>query len=110
MMAAVVASGTAAGAGLPAGTFAKTGTAEFGSAVPPQTHAWLIGFDQDVAFAVFVDIGVSGGKVAAPLAARFLKALTRAALAFPAPASSSAPSASVPSRPTSPTSSSPSTT
>jgi hypothetical protein len=84
MMAAVVASGTAAGEGLPAGTFAKTGTAEFGSAVPPQTHAWLIGFDRDVAFAVFVDVGASGGKVAAPLAAKFLTALAPDALAFPA--------------------------
>jgi cell division protein FtsI/penicillin-binding protein 2 len=75
MMAQVVTSGTASGQGLPAGTAAKTGTAEFGPAHPPQTHAWLMGFDGDVAFAVFVDIGASGGKVAAPLAARFLAAL-----------------------------------
>jgi cell division protein FtsI/penicillin-binding protein 2 len=75
MMAAVVASGTAAGEGLPAGTYAKTGTAEFGGASPPQTHAWLIGFRGDVAFAVWVDVGVSGGKVAAPIAASFLDAI-----------------------------------
>jgi hypothetical protein len=75
MMAEVVASGTAAGRGLPAGTLAKTGTAEFGDADPPQTHAWLIGFRGDVAFAVWVDVGVSGGAVAAPLAARFLTAI-----------------------------------
>jgi cell division protein FtsI/penicillin-binding protein 2 len=79
MMAQVVSSGTAAGQGLPAGTYAKTGTAEFGSATPPQTHAWLIGFDGDVAFAVFVNVGASGGKVAAPLAAKFLDALGAAA-------------------------------
>ena len=72
MMAAVVASGTAAGQGLPAGTHAKTGTAEFGSAHPPQTHGWLAGYRGDVAFAVFVNVGVSGGQVAAPLAAKFL--------------------------------------
>ena len=35
MMAAVVTSGTAAGRGLPAGTYGKTGTAEFGTADPP---------------------------------------------------------------------------
>jgi hypothetical protein len=75
MMAAVVSSGTAADAGLPAGTYAKTGTAEFGPANPPQTHAWLIGFRGDVAFAVFVNVGVSGGAVAAPLAAKFLDAI-----------------------------------
>ncbi|HEV2369552.1 MAG TPA: penicillin-binding transpeptidase domain-containing protein, partial [Acidimicrobiales bacterium] len=79
MMAQVVASGTAAGAGLPAGTFGKTGTAEFGSANPPQTHCWFIGFKGDIAFAVYVDSGASGGSVAAPLAARFLGALGSAA-------------------------------
>ena len=84
MMAAVAASGTAAGEGLPAGTFAKTGTAEFGNAKPPQTHAWLIGFEGDVAFAVFVNVGVSGGKVAAPLAAQFLAHVPAALLATPA--------------------------
>jgi cell division protein FtsI/penicillin-binding protein 2 len=75
MMAAVVASGTAAGQGLPSGTYAKTGTAEYGTANPPLTHAWLIGFRGDVAFAVFVNTGVSGGVVAAPLAAKLLDAI-----------------------------------
>jgi cell division protein FtsI/penicillin-binding protein 2 len=75
MMTAVVASGTAAGAGLPAGTYAKTGTAEFGTTSPPPTHAWLIGFRGDVAFAVFVNVGSSGGAVAAPLAAKFLDSI-----------------------------------
>ena len=72
MMAAVVSSGTAAGQGLPPGTHAKTGTAEFGTANPPQTHAWLIGFRGDVAFAAFVNVGPAGGTVAAPLVAKFL--------------------------------------
>ena len=67
--------GTAAGAGLPAGTFGKTGTAEFGSANPPQTHAWFIGYRGDLAFAVIVEGGGVGGRVAAPLAAKFLNAL-----------------------------------
>ena len=79
MMAQVVTTGTAAGQGLPAGTDAKTGTAEFGTATPPATHAWLIGFEGAVAFAVFVYGGGTGGPVAGPLAARFLKALGPAA-------------------------------
>jgi len=75
-MASVVQSGgTAAGAGLPSGTFGKTGTAEFGSGNPPPTHAWFIGYRGNVAFAVIVEGGGVGGRVAAPLAARFLDAL-----------------------------------
>jgi cell division protein FtsI/penicillin-binding protein 2 len=75
-MASVVQSGgTAAGAGLPAGTYGKTGTAEFGTGNPPATHAWFIGFRGSVAFAVIVEGGGVGGRVAAPLAARFLAAL-----------------------------------
>jgi cell division protein FtsI/penicillin-binding protein 2 len=78
-MAGVVApGGTAGGAGLPAGTFGKTGTAEFGSGPTPPTHAWFIGFRGDLAFAVFVYGGGVGGAVAAPLAARLLDALPAA--------------------------------
>ena len=75
MMAEVVASGTAAGRGLPPGTFGKTGTAEFGTAEPLQTHAWFVGYRGDIAFAVLVVGGGVGGRVAAPLAASFLNAL-----------------------------------
>jgi cell division protein FtsI/penicillin-binding protein 2 len=77
MMAAVVDSseGTAAGAGLPAGTYGKTGTAEFGTATPPQTDAWFIGYRGNLAFAVLVVGGGIGGSVAAPLAAKFLDAV-----------------------------------
>lgn len=56
---------------------AKTGTAEFGSASPPATHAWITGWQGDIAFTVFVDTGKSGGSVAGPVAARFLTALAR---------------------------------
>jgi cell division protein FtsI/penicillin-binding protein 2 len=49
----------------------KTGTAEFGSANPPKTHAWFVGFRGSIAFAVLVEGGGVGGKVAAPLAAKF---------------------------------------
>jgi cell division protein FtsI/penicillin-binding protein 2 len=77
MMQAVVTSpiGTAAGAGLPAGTFGKTGTAEFGTNNPPQTHAWFIGYRGDLAFAVLVVGGGVGGAVAAPIATKFLNAV-----------------------------------
>jgi cell division protein FtsI/penicillin-binding protein 2 len=77
MMTAVVDSpiGTAAGAGLPSGTSGKTGTAEFGDANPPQTHAWFIGYRADLAFAVLVVGGGIGGAVAAPIAAKFLDAV-----------------------------------
>ena len=74
LMTGVVTGGTAAQAGLPAGTAGKTGTAEFGSATPPQTHAWFIGYRGDLAVAVVVERGGIGGQVAAPIAARFLTA------------------------------------
>ena len=70
MMGDVVRYGTAAHAGLPAGTHGKTGTAEYDSA--GHAHAWFIGYRRDLAFAVFVERGGEGGRVAAPIAARFL--------------------------------------
>jgi cell division protein FtsI/penicillin-binding protein 2 len=78
MMADVVASGTAAHTGLPTGTYAKTGTAEYGSGNPPPTDAWLIGFNGDIAFAVLVVDGGYGGPTDGPIAAKFLDALGRA--------------------------------
>ena len=75
MGAVVQPGGTAAGAGLPAGTLGKTGTAEFGNGNPPHTHAWFIGFRGNLAFAVIVEDGGVGGRVAAPRAAAFLNAL-----------------------------------
>ncbi|MFF0245537.1 penicillin-binding transpeptidase domain-containing protein [Streptosporangium sandarakinum] len=72
MMAAVVTEGTAARAGLPPGTAGKTGTAEVGDGA---SHAWFVGYRDSVAFAVFVRHGGGGGAVAAPIAARFLRAL-----------------------------------
>jgi hypothetical protein len=75
MMAAVVTKGTAKDAGLPAGTAGKTGTAEFGTGAKPPTHAWFIGYRGDLAFAVIVEGGGTGGSAAAPLAATFLRSL-----------------------------------
>ncbi|WP_113702668.1 penicillin-binding transpeptidase domain-containing protein [Nonomuraea lactucae] len=75
MMAAVVTKGTAKAAGLPAGTRGKTGTAEYGTGEKLDSHAWFMGFKGDVAFAVVVEGGGGGGKVAAPIAATFLRHL-----------------------------------
>jgi cell division protein FtsI/penicillin-binding protein 2 len=55
---------------------AKTGTAEFGTDTPPRTRAWMTGWQGDVAFAVLVEEGRSGGEVAGPVAARFLTLLS----------------------------------
>jgi cell division protein FtsI/penicillin-binding protein 2 len=54
---------------------AKTGTAEFGTEVPPKTRAWMTGWQGDIAFTAFVEEGKSGGTVAGPVAARFLREL-----------------------------------
>jgi cell division protein FtsI/penicillin-binding protein 2 len=77
MMRAVVTSGTGTAlATLPAPpASAKTGTAEYGNANPPATHAWMIGFRGQLAFAVYVETGVSGGRTAGPIAAAFLRAV-----------------------------------
>ncbi|WP_344864934.1 penicillin-binding transpeptidase domain-containing protein [Planomonospora alba] len=72
MMSAVVVRGTAARAGLPPDTAGKTGTAEVQGA---RSHAWFIGYRGELAFAVFVQHGGSGAATAAPIAARFLRAL-----------------------------------
>nr|WP_267807605.1 penicillin-binding transpeptidase domain-containing protein [Streptomyces tirandamycinicus]MCY0983746.1 penicillin-binding transpeptidase domain-containing protein [Streptomyces tirandamycinicus] len=58
---------------------AKTGTAEFGTATPPPTHAWMIGYqgDRDLAWSVLLEDGGSGGSDAGPIAARFLRNLAR---------------------------------
>lgn len=71
----VVTAGTAAVVPFPGVVYGKTGTAEFGTANPPQTHAWFVGFRGTVAFAVLVEDGGFGATTAAPAAARFLAAL-----------------------------------
>lgn len=82
-MSLVVSRGTAADSGLPRDVSGKTGTAEYGTGDPLPTHAWFIGFapwdrddeDGSIAFATLVEDGESGGRVAAPLTGRFLRAL-----------------------------------
>jgi cell division protein FtsI/penicillin-binding protein 2 len=77
MMAQVVATGTAAHRGLPPGTYAKTGTAQYGHGHPLPTDAWLIGFRGDIAFAMVTVNGGEGGPTDGPIVARFLDALGR---------------------------------
>jgi cell division protein FtsI/penicillin-binding protein 2 len=76
MMRAVVAEGTARFLqdvpGDPVG--AKTGTAEFGTGTPPDTHAWMIATQGDLAVAVFVEEGQSGSQTAGPILEEFLRA------------------------------------
>ncbi|WP_110181338.1 penicillin-binding transpeptidase domain-containing protein [Nocardioides solisilvae] len=72
LMRAVVAEGSGRGlADLPGEVGAKTGTAEFGP--EPSTHAWMIGYRDDLAVAVFVERGDSGSGTAGPI----LEALLR---------------------------------
>ncbi|RKG95990.1 penicillin-binding protein [Corallococcus carmarthensis] len=78
LMRAVVKEGTAKSAASVAGLMGKTGTAEFGLTVPPETHAWFIGVRGGMGFAVLVEGGGVGGRVAVPLAVRFLQALDAA--------------------------------
>ena len=75
MMRAVVTTGTAANVGFQAGVFGKTGTAEFGSAQNPRSHAWFVGYRGDLAFAVLVEGGGVGADASAPIANAFLRNL-----------------------------------
>ncbi len=75
MMAQVVATGTASGKGLPSGTFAKTGTAQYGHGNPLPTDAWLIGFNGNIAFAMVTVNGGEGGPTDGPIVAKFLDLL-----------------------------------
>ncbi|MGZ4306874.1 MAG: penicillin-binding transpeptidase domain-containing protein, partial [Solirubrobacteraceae bacterium] len=79
MMAGVTVRGTAAGTGLPPGTHAKTGTAEYGAGPESRLKidGWLMGYDGNIAFAIVTQNtgGADGGPVDGPLIAKFLDAL-----------------------------------
>ncbi|WP_164012388.1 penicillin-binding transpeptidase domain-containing protein [Pyxidicoccus trucidator] len=75
LMRAVVTEGTGRAAASVPELAGKTGTAEFGTGTPLPTHAWFIGFRNGVGFAVLVEGGGVGGRVAAPIAAKFAAAL-----------------------------------
>ena len=64
-------------ASTPGDVHGKSGTAEYGGGDPPPTHAWFIAYRGDVALAVLVENGRSGGTVAAPIAADFFAACDR---------------------------------
>jgi len=77
MMRAVITSGTGTNAAVPGvSVFGKTGSAEFGGGDDPDTHAWFIGYWDDLAIAVVVEGGGGGGSVAAPIAQRIIADLT----------------------------------
>jgi cell division protein FtsI/penicillin-binding protein 2 len=81
MMLGVVQSGTAAGTGLPSGTHAKTGTAEYGTGPEAglKIDGWLMGYDGDIAFAIVTQNtgGADGGPVDGPIIAKFFSVLGR---------------------------------
>ncbi|GAB2905092.1 penicillin-binding transpeptidase domain-containing protein [Streptomyces mayteni] len=79
MMRETVTAGSASAlAGVPGEPHGKTGTAEFADEDGElSTNAWIIGFlgERDLAFAVVLEDGGSGGSDAGPVAAAFLNAL-----------------------------------
>ncbi len=74
MLGAVVSEGSGAALAAEGVTAAKTGTAEYGTATPPATHAWMVAAKGDLAVAVYVETGDSGSKTAGPLLKAFLEA------------------------------------
>ncbi len=79
MMASVVSAGTATDLrGTPGGPVrGKTGTAQHGEDRSVDPYVWFTGYQGDVAFAVLVEGGKSGGTDAAPVAKAFLTTLAR---------------------------------
>ena len=76
MMREVVTNGTGTALRTVAGgpVYGKTGTAEFDSA-STDTHAWFVGWQGDIAFAVMVQKGGAGADAAVPIVDKFLSAL-----------------------------------
>lgn len=73
LMNAVVTEGSGRGLADVGVTAAKTGTAEYGTTNPPQTHAWMVAGRGDLAVAAYVENGVSGSQTAGPLVKAFLQ-------------------------------------
>jgi cell division protein FtsI/penicillin-binding protein 2 len=76
MMREVVTTGTGTGLRSVPGkpVYGKTGTAEFNNG-SKQTHAWFIGYQGDLAFAVMVQKGGAGAEAAVPIVKSFLTAM-----------------------------------
>ncbi len=78
IMRLVVTEGTASTLrGLPGEVAAKTGTAEYGTATPPRTHGWMIGYRGNLAFACLVVDGAGGNAAAGPVVREFLQRAPR---------------------------------
>lgn len=76
LMQSVVAGGTAKMLqGIPGTVGAKTGTAEFSEGGQVLTNGWMIAFKDDIAVAVLVEKGESGGKAAGPIVQKFLSSI-----------------------------------
>ncbi len=75
MMRQVVTNGTATQINDVPNVYGKTGTAEYQTGSPDQTHAWFIGWQGDLAFAVFVEQGGHPQETALPICEAFLRAL-----------------------------------
>ena len=78
MMREVVTKGTGTGLARVPGkpVSGKTGTAEFQNGTE-ETHAWFVGWQGDIAFAVMVQKGGAGAEAAVPIVDRFLTALNK---------------------------------
>ncbi|MEV8377730.1 penicillin-binding transpeptidase domain-containing protein [Kribbella sp. NPDC056861] len=72
MMRTTVTGGTAHALAAQGAVAAKTGTAEVVANGKVITNGWMVGYRGDVAFAVIVEGGVSGGKAAGPIVSNFL--------------------------------------
>ncbi|GAB7050452.1 penicillin-binding transpeptidase domain-containing protein [Catenuloplanes indicus] len=77
MMREVVTAGTATDLKSVKGdpVYGKTGTAEFDDTDLDKTHGWFVGWRGDIAVAVFVEEGGTGGGAAVPLVKNFFSAL-----------------------------------
>jgi cell division protein FtsI/penicillin-binding protein 2 len=75
MMRQVVTDGTATQLNDVPNVFGKTGTAEYVTGDPDKTHAWFIGWQGDLAFAVFVEQGGHPQDTALPICESFLRGL-----------------------------------
>ena len=63
-------------AGLPGPVQGKTGTAEFGTANPPESHAWFAGTRGDLAYSVFVYGGGNSDAGSVPIVKDLLSTLS----------------------------------